>query len=555
MKMKKNKNKMKHMLRTILASGFWCTLAPWAQAQQPEEIPLEDERWKRTDNLLIKTENKTGRMEELEHSSESDKFVYFRSNKNNWESFRATCKFIPTLQQETDAEMNGKLRWKLESERGRVLKGDQDQDYDYPYEADLKDVNPDEGVQILVLMRVEERSKETGALTKTIKGQVRKVFIDDPNLAMSVKSMSFNTHQGVIQHDAFDIVDGVKKKNILNETPEFKDGKQVSDKMIVVYPTRSTPVVKTELQLSSKKLDARKLEKYVWGARAETYNQEPQNSGPDRDILQNMNLQGELKKNIVNGKLVLSGNFESEKELGNDMCKGKIDLEWVLRQDGEDVALKKLARAVMKPAYLVLRQQEIDQTPKSDTKMWPLGIEIAVNVVTQRKDKDPLTCSDPVEYAKILTEGIYAQSWYPEAIFRRYHTVGMDGNGQTYDIYLKKLTDEFVAKKGDVEIICVEAAALFRAMQNLVTDGTAQASDLKPLTSMKHQIAMFRGIVYDATPFQPPKKNKSVERPPLESYRKGTSNLQQYLLEHSKKNPSDPWSLFRANVPHRLSEF
>lgn len=538
------KNNVLRLSRPMyLLSGFLtCLIAcGYGQEQKPEEVDVDDARWKKTDNLTIKSENVTKRVEELEHSQDSDRFVYFRATDNNKENFRATCKFIPVVHQETNAEVEVKLVWKMEDEQGQVTPREEELAWESPYEADLQQMGPDNNHRILVYMQARLKYPEEKKEMKIVKGQLRRVFVDDPQLQMQIKSISFNTAPGKIDNDAFDVVDKVKGK-VINNIPEFKDGKPANKEMIVVYPVKSKPVVKAELQLASQKLPASKLQKYNWGARAEAFEQN------DNNIMDKLGLQGEMEKLIKNGKLVLAGNFAVEEALGPEMRKGKIDLEWLLQWDGEDIALKKQHRATMDPAYLILRKEEIDQRAKKDTKLWKEGLEVAVNKLLGGDGQNaPQKCSDPQAYAEKLVCGIYQQTWYPDQFLPAYSRRIMNGNVYAYDIFLNTMVKKF--SNGEINIICVEAAALFRSMQNMVTDGEAQATDIMRKKDWGHQIAMWKGKVYDGTPR---KKNGDAEREPQEGYKTGTCTLDQYIEEKNKRSSGDPWYILNENVEHRL---
>ncbi|MFR1412092.1 MAG: hypothetical protein ACLSUW_07160 [Akkermansia sp.] len=75
-------------------TGFWCCLLAcgYGQDQKPEEVDVDDGRWKKTDNLTITSENVTKRVEELEHSQDSDRFVTPRHGQQR----RSRPCFIPS---------------------------------------------------------------------------------------------------------------------------------------------------------------------------------------------------------------------------------------------------------------------------------------------------------------------------------------------------------------------------------------------------------------------------------------------------------------------------
>lgn len=541
------KNNVLRLLRPVpFLTGFWCCLLAcgYGQDQKPEEVDADDGRWKKTDNLTITSENVTKRVEELEHSQDSDRFVYFRATDNNREKFRAACKFIPVVHRETNAEVEAKLVWKMEDDRGQVVPREEELAWESPYEADLQQMGPDNNHRILVYMQARLKYPGEEKEMKIVKGQLRRVFVDDPQLQMQIKSISFNTAPGKIDNDAFDVVDKVKGR-VINNTPEFKDGKPVKDNTIVVYPVKSTPVVKTELQLISRKLSAAKLEKYEWGARAEQFEEEDK-----ENVLKKLKLQGKIEKSIQNGKLLLTGNFVAEEALGEKMRKGKIDLEWVLREKEEDIYLKKLYRSTMPRAYLILRQKEIDQSAAKDTKIWEKGIELAVDKLLRPTPKgDPQTCSKAGEYAKMLVQGIYQNSWYPEKFTPKYSRRYQKGKGYVHDISLNTMVNDFSEKK--MFLICVEAAALFRSMQNMVTDGEATAQNLVRKNDWGHQVGIYGEKVYDGTPCREPTDG---QRLPLGASGAGTMTLDEFIDQRNEGivNDRDRWYISEGDTEHRL---
>ena len=119
--------------------------------------------------------------------------------------------------------------------------------------------------------------------------------------------------------------------------------------------------------------------------------------------------------------MLLTGRFSAEAPLGDKMRKGKIDLEWVLKEDKDDIYLEKVHRTTIQDTFLILRQAEIDQSASKDTKIWKNGIELAVNILLRPAPKEEAqTCSEPGEYAKMLVKGIYQKSWYPEDFLPKY---------------------------------------------------------------------------------------------------------------------------------------
>lgn len=54
------------------------------------------------------------------------------------------------------------------------------------------------------------------------------------------------------------------------------------------------------------------------------------------------------------------------------MRKGKIDLEWVLKEGKDDIYLEKVHRTTIQDTFLILRQAEIDQSASKDTKIWKM---------------------------------------------------------------------------------------------------------------------------------------------------------------------------------------
>lgn len=231
---------------SCLVAAAFLTSSAWGN-EEPKEIALKDKRWKQSSNLTVKTLNKTKRTVDLKPANSKEQFAYIRAESNNKESFRITCKFIPKVHEETDIVMTVKVKWKLSDQKKTLPEKETEQDWALPYETDLADIQPDNPYAVTSTMFVEKKSTESESEVKKIMGQPHYVLIYDANLTLGVKTMAFNTHPGKIENDAFDVVDQVKGK-VMNNTPEFKDGKQVTSNTIVVYPVNTKPTVKVKLQ-------------------------------------------------------------------------------------------------------------------------------------------------------------------------------------------------------------------------------------------------------------------------------------------------------------------
>lgn len=362
--------------------------------------------------------------------------------------------------------------------------------------------------------------------------------------------MSFNTHVGKIENDAFDVVDQVKGK-VVNNTPEFKDGKQVSPSTIVVYPVGIKPTVKVKLQMISERLTPDQLQELDWKAEAASHQQEGEaESTPRENILPDLKLgdSGTLNKETKDKILFLEGDFSPQNTLGNTMVRGKIDLDWNLKLGEDKIKMKKKTRSQINTAFRVLRTTEIDQSGPGDTKIWPKGIAVAADILLENP------CSDENKYAKILTKAIYEKSVYPDPIQRQFHVMNSSGLPANYNIYLGKMINMYYnhavnpsndPSKNKNYIICVEAAAMFRSCYNLVTNGIATAASARCKT-VGHQFGMLGGKVYDPTP--------SSSGRPLSDTRMGTKSIEEYIEELNKKYPPDnQWSITRRNTTHKVS--
>lgn len=84
-------------------------------------------------------------------------------------------------------------------------------------------------------------------------GEVKTALIKAPKFKLKINELTFNTVQGKIDSDAFDIQETFKGKNIA--TPEFKDGKEQQGTM-VAYPLHSKPAITTVAELSSDDIPA-----------------------------------------------------------------------------------------------------------------------------------------------------------------------------------------------------------------------------------------------------------------------------------------------------------
>ena len=231
------------------------------------------------------------------------------------------------------------------------------------------------------------------------------------------------------------------------------------------------------------------------------------------------------------------------------MVRGKIDLDWNLKLGEDIIKMKKKTRSKINTAFRILRTQEINQQGVGDTKIWPQGIIAATDIL----QKTP--CSAASEYARTLTETIYAKSVYPHPIKRQFHSLGNElGNPAHYNIYLGRMVSMYynhaVNPSRDPSeninyIICVEAAAMFRSCYNLVTNGIATAASAKCNTA-GHQFGMLGGKVYDPTP--------SASGASLSDTKIGTKSIEQYIEELNKRYPPDnQWSIKRRETTHKVS--
>lgn len=531
---------------TLLSSSAWGN-----DDEEPEEVSLKDKRWKQSSNLTIKTLNKTKRTVDLKPANGRERFAYIRAEKNNKESFRITCKFIPKVHEETDVVMTVKAKWKLSDQKKTLPEQETEQDWAKPYEADLADIQPDNAYAVTSTMFVEKKSAENESEVEKIMGQPHHGIIYDADLTLGVKTMTFNTHPDKIENDAFDVVDQVKGR-VINNTPEFKDGKQVSPSTIVVYPVETKPIVKVKLQMISKRLTADQLQELDWKAEAASHQQgEEEESIPRENILPDLKLgdSGTLNKTTQDKILFLEGDFSPKDALGKTMVRGKIDLDWNMKLGEDIIKLKKKTRSKINTAFRILRTQEINQQGVGDTKIWPQGVIVATDIL----QKTP--CSAENEYARTLTETIYKKSVYPHPIKRQFHSLGNElGNPAHYNIYLGRMVDMYynhaVNPSRDPSeninyIICVEAAAMFRSCYNLVTNGIATAASAK-CNTVGHQFGMLGGKVYDPTP--------SASGASLSDTKIGTKSIEQYIEELNKKYPPDnQWSIKRRETTHKVS--
>lgn len=109
------------------------------------------------------------------------------------------------------------------------------------------------------------------------------------------------------------------------------------------------------------------------------------------------------------------------------------------------------------------------------------------------------------------------------------------------------MVDNFAEDK--IFLICVEAAALFRSMQNLVTDGEAAAQDILRKYDWGHQVAIYGGKVYDGTPC---KKTTDGQRPPQGEHEVGTMTLNEFIDKRNEGIVNDRWYISEGDTEHRL---
>lgn len=534
-------------------AGCLCIPAWGDTDEEPEEVPLKDKRWKQSSNLTIKTLNNTKRTFDIKPANGREQFAYIRTESNNKESFRITCKFIPKVHEETDVVMTVKAKWKLSDQKNTLPAKETEQDWAAPYETDLADIRPDNAYGLTSTMFVEKKSTENESEVEKIMGQPHHGIIYDANLTLGVKTMTFNTRPGKIENDAFDVVDKVKGK-VINNTPEFKEGKQVSPTTIVVYPVHTKPVVKVKLQMKSDRLKPDRLKELDWTPNAITHEEEEE--GENRimlNILPDLQLtnSGIASMEIEDSILFLNGEYSPQENITEFLCRGKIDLDWKLKIGEDEIKLNNKPRSTINTAFCILRKEEIEQTNPEDTKIWARGIVAAVDTFMHLLGDSYWTPRSSDDYAKHLTDGIYDNSVYPPNIVRRYSSNELTGSSVHYNIYLGNMINMYLNNSiPDKEIICVEAAALFRSLYNLVTPGKASASSITRQT-IAHQVGMRERMVHDPTP---KRKNADIIPDLLNEKRNGFLNLMDYIDFLNTKTPAnDPWRVKRIETKHRVS--
>lgn len=532
---------------TLLSSFAWGN-----NDGKPEEVSLKDKRWKQSSNLTIKTLNNTKRTVDLKPANGREQFAYIRAEKNNKESFRITCKFIPKVHEETDVVMTVKAKWKLSDQKKTLPEQETEQDWAKPHEADLADIQPDNAYAVTSTMFVEKKSAENESEVEKTMGQPHHGLIYDADLTLGVKTMTFNTYPGKIENDAFDVVDQVKGR-VINNTPEFKDGKQVSSSTIVVYPVETKPIVKVKLQMISKRLTADQLQELDWKAEAASHQQgKEEESIPRENILPDLKLgdSGTLSKETQDKILFLEGDFSPKDTLGKTMVRGKIDLDWNLKLGEDTIKMEKKTRSKINTAFRVLRTKEIVQSGPGDTKIWPKGIIVATDILMKIPDSTSWwQCSQPDVYAKTLTKSVYEKSVYPIPIERNFHTQNTVGTEAHYNIYLGRMIEMYYDTTRTNKIICVEAAAMFRSCYNLVTDGTATAASIARPRGVGHQFGMLGGKVYDPTPVP-----EQFSGRPFPNASLGNLSLAEYVREWNKKAPeNNKWFIKREETKHKIS--
>lgn len=555
-----------HLIHKLL-TVFILSLSSWSHAQEeqePEKVDFDSNKWKTSDNLTIKTLNNTKRTFTL-NASESGKnrfeqFVYIPATQNNKESYKVACKHIPAFHKETKATITANIAWSLKDKDKKDIQKEKIQYWSLPYEVDLKDLSGNTLNVVCARMEATKKDPESSSGEEKKRGAIHYGTIYDADLMLGVKSMTFNTHPGTIKNDAFDVVDCVKGK-VINNTPEFLDGKQAAPSTIVVYPVDTKPAVAVTLQLKSKRLTADKLQELDWKPQGETHVKEKgeaEESRPLENILPDLQSEGSetLNKKVQGNVLFLEGNFSPKNALKKTMTRGKIDLDWNLKLGDDQIKMSKTTHSKINTAFRILRTEEIDQSANGDTKIWPQGIIVATD--TLMKIPDAMAwwqCAQPGSYAKAVTKNVYEKSVYPKPIKRQFHSAGNPlGNPAHYKIYLGRMINmyyqhDFHPSSNPSEninyIICVEAAAMFRSCYNLVTDGIASAASSQCRTAA-HQFGMLGGKVYDPTP--------SSTGLPYSDIRNGTKTIEEYIDEWNKRYPPDnQWSIKRRETTHQVS--
>lgn len=370
--------------------------------------------------------------------------------------------------------------------------------YQVRYEANLSGVSKSSSVQIVCRM-IAYWYNDGEKVNQPDTGEVKTALIKAPKFKLKINELTFNTVQGKIDSDAFDIQETFKGKNIT--TPEFKDGKEQQGTM-VAYPLHSKPAITTVAELSSDDIPAEQWKSLNVKLSSKGGNSET-NLIKGKEFLTQGTM--ELTEGPGANTHTVRGAVLSEKPLEKEMKQGCLQFTWSASL--EDGQLDCSAETTITNAFLLLRQKEIgagEHTPK----LWKQALLAGVGHLLKKADnKTALSrVTNNQEYAAALVKGIIYHSVYTSDPDKPNYSIQQNGH------YTVKVSSILQGYSGSTypALICVESAGTLDALFHLMTNDTIATRRANPVPkpgiplpakTIGHAFNMLNGKVYDGVPF------------------------------------------------------
>lgn len=366
------------------------------------------------------------------------------------------------------------------------------------YNADLNSLKKSGSLNIVCRM-IAYWYNDGEKVTQPDTGQAKMVPVTLPSFNMKIKELTFNTTEGKIDSDAFDIQETINGKNI--PTPEFKDGKEQPG-TVVAYPAGSKPTIRVVAELSSDDIPAKKWKNLKIKLKATVSN------GED-SLVKGNKFQAQQDMEMEEGEdptiQIVKGNISTEEKLGVEMKQGKLQLIWKADLEGGQLNCK--TETCITNAFLILRQKEID-VGGGTPKLWKQALLAGVGHLLKKADDKTLlsNVTNSTEYAEALVKGIIYHSIYsPDPKHPKYSIQQPDH----YTVQVSSILQEYSGSTVP-SLICVESAGTLCALFHLMTDDTVSTRRASPVAKpgipfppnpVGHAFNVLNGKMYDAVPF------------------------------------------------------
>lgn len=366
------------------------------------------------------------------------------------------------------------------------------------YEADLSSLKKP-GLLSIACRMIAYWYNDGEKVTQPDNGQPKIVPVATPSFKIKIKEMTFNTAEGKIDSDAFDIQETINGKNI--STPEFKDGKEQRG-TIVAYPTGSTPTIKVVAELSSNDISAEKCQSLEIKLKATgSGGKDSLIQGKEWKAPQGMEMEEGTDKNIQ----IVKGDVQAQGALNKEMKQGKLQLTW--KAELEEGELNCKTETSITNAFLILRQKEID-TGKGTPKLWKQALLAGVGHLLKKADNATAlsTVTNSTEYAEALVKGIIYHSVYTSDPNHPKYSTQQPNH---YTVQVSSILQEYSGGSFP-GLICVESAGTVYALFRLMTDDTISTRRASPIAKPNiplpaeregHAFNVLNGKMYDAVPF------------------------------------------------------